>query len=95
MAVPVLDLVQVFDQQVAPARGIGKQRANLRERLRIDRTAFRPQAALRILDVRQAAQVTGVRTWHGLRDGRGARIARSPLEQMFCLRTENGEPVRV
>ena len=43
---PVLDLVQVFDQEVAPARGIGKQRANLRERLRIDRTAFRPRAHL-------------------------------------------------
>ena len=40
MAVLVLDQVQVLDQQIAPARAVAEQRADLVERLRIDLPAL-------------------------------------------------------
>ncbi len=49
MAVMVLDQMQMLDQQVAPARAVGEQRAHFVERLRVDLAAFgrarRPAAA--------------------------------------------------
>ena len=41
VAVPVLDQVQVLDQQIAPPRPVAEQRAHLVERLRIDLAALR------------------------------------------------------
>ena len=41
VAVMVLDEVQVLDQQVAPARAVGEQRAHFIERGRIDLAALR------------------------------------------------------
>ena len=40
MAVPILDQVQVLDQEIAPALAIAEQRAHLVERLRVDLAAF-------------------------------------------------------
>ena len=40
MPVVVLDQVQMLDQQVAPARPVGQQRAHLVERLRVDLAAL-------------------------------------------------------
>ena len=40
MAVMVLDQMQMLDQQIAPARPVGEQRAHLVERRRIDLTAL-------------------------------------------------------
>ena len=45
-AVPVLDQVQVLDQQVAPARPVAEQRADLVEGLRIDLPPLRRLARL-------------------------------------------------
>ena len=49
MAVAVLDQMQMFDQQIAPARPVGEQRAHLVERRRVDLAALgrarRPAAA--------------------------------------------------
>ena len=44
MAVFVLDQMQMLDQQIAPARPVAEQRADLVERLRIDLTALRRAA---------------------------------------------------
>ena len=40
MAVMVLDQMQMLNQQIAPARPVGEQRAHLVERRRIDLTAL-------------------------------------------------------
>src|SRR5207249_1085529 len=40
MAVAILNEVQMLDQEIAPARAIAQQRAHLRQRLRLDLTAF-------------------------------------------------------
>ena len=40
VAVVVLDQMQVFDQQIAPARPVGEQRTHFIERLRIDLAAL-------------------------------------------------------
>ena len=52
MAVVVLDQMQVLDQQIAPARPVGQQRAHLRERRGVDlaalRRARRPAARRRL-----------------------------------------------
>ena len=49
MAVVVLDQMQMLDQQIAPARPVGEQRAHLVERRRVDLAALgrarRPAAA--------------------------------------------------
>ena len=49
MAVMILDQMQMLDQQIAPARPVGEQRAHLLERRRIDLAALgrarRPAAA--------------------------------------------------
>ena len=49
MAVMVLDQMQMLDQEIAPARPVGEQRAHFIERLRIDLAALgrarRPAAA--------------------------------------------------
>ena len=44
MPVAVVDLVQVLDQQVAPARRIAEQRLHFLQRLRIDGAALRNRA---------------------------------------------------
>ena len=46
VAVAVLDLVQVLDQQIAAARLAAKQRANLLARLRLDAAALEAEFAL-------------------------------------------------
>ena len=45
MAVAVLDQVKMFDQQVAPARALAQQRANVFERGIVQPPAFRPAVA--------------------------------------------------
>jgi hypothetical protein len=44
MAIAVVDLVQMLDQEIAPPRLIGEQRAHFGERLRIDDAALRNRA---------------------------------------------------
>src|SRR5207245_9737516 len=40
MAVAILNEVQMLDQKIAPALAIAQQRSHLRQRLRLDLTAF-------------------------------------------------------
>ena len=40
MAVTILDQMQVFDQEIAPARPVGQQRAHFIQRLGVDLTAL-------------------------------------------------------
>ena len=43
-AEPILNLVQMLDQQIPPTRGIAEQRQHVLARLRIDPAAFRGRA---------------------------------------------------
>jgi GAF domain-containing protein len=59
ISVAVLDQVQMFDQEIAPALAVAQQRAHLRERLRLDLASFRRLA--RAVAPSQSSAVLGAR----------------------------------
>jgi hypothetical protein len=56
MPVPILDPVQVLDEEIAPARRVAEELAHLGGRLRIDAAALRRRANLRWADVARSSR---------------------------------------